>query len=64
MTDKKQQTNETWPMRPLSLLDSPVPAPPVKILGNAERIVTGWTESDDIQRDYFIAQDMQNSAFC
>lgn len=52
-----------WPLRPLWLLDEPRPAPPLKLLGNAERIESGWAEGEDIRRDYFIARDRQSGSF-
>jgi protein ImuB len=53
----RRQTSVTFPDRPLWLLPEPRPlqlsAMP-KILSGPERIESGWWDSGDVQRDYFV----------
>lgn len=58
--------------RPLWLLEAPRPLPeiaeqphygndPLALIAGPERIESGWWDSDDIQRDYFIARTAEHS---
>ncbi len=60
------------PPRPLWLLEAPKPLPeisaqphygsdPLALIAGPERIESGWWDSDDIRRDYFIARTPEDS---
>ncbi len=53
-----------WPQRPLWLLETPKPAnKALQLLGDAERIETGWWDSNDVRRDYFVAKDRHGTRY-
>ncbi len=61
-SNNKVSYSEGWPLRPLWLLHTPEPAPPIKLFNQAERIENGWAEELDIRRDYFLAEDLHTGA--
>ncbi len=66
--DEHSKQLPQWPQRPLWLLPEPQPIPPARnhsftIESTAERIETGWWESDDVRRDYFVAIDKQGARY-
>lgn len=61
-SNSKKNHCDPWPLRPLWLLNTPKPAPPVKLFSQAERIENGWAEELDIRRDYFLAEDLHTGA--
>jgi protein ImuB len=53
-----------WPQRPLWLLEAPKPVTKtLQLEGDAERIETGWWDSNDVRRDYFIAKDRHGTRY-
>ncbi|MEM7257132.1 MAG: DNA polymerase Y family protein [Pseudomonadota bacterium] len=64
--DAQESPLPPWPSRPLWLLSEPVPVTHSRSLtltSTAERIETGWWDTNDVRRDYFIATDKQGARF-
>lgn len=66
--DTREETLKQWPERPLWLLEQPRAVSPdlyrrLSIESNAERIESGWWETDDVRRDYFLVCDQQGTRY-
>ncbi len=66
--DTHEETLKQWPERPLWLLEQPKAVSPdlyrrLSIESNAERIETGWWETEDVRRDYFLVIDQQGARY-
>lgn len=60
----RQEPVGNWPQRPLWLLEAPKPATrDLQLEGDAERIETGWWDSNDVRRDYFVAKDRRGTCY-
>lgn len=66
--DHREPLSQQWPTRPLWLLPTPLPVSPacnrsLTLENNAERIETGWWDTNDVRRDYFIAIDSSGARY-
>lgn len=60
----KEEPADNWPQRPLWLLETPKPVTTnLQFEGDAERIETGWWDSNDVRRDYFVGKDRHGTRY-
>ena len=62
----RDQARACWQLAtaPALVLEAPKPATrDLQLEGDAERIETGWWDSNDVRRDYFVAKDRRGTCY-
>jgi len=68
LPDSSEEFSTQWPERPLWLLEEPRAVSAdlyrrLSIESDAERIETGWWETEDVRRDYFMVCDQRGTRY-